>query len=209
MTARTHLAHRLARLLLGLVICGVGLAMMIAGDLGLGPWDVLHQGLAERTGIPIGRMVILVGAVVLLLWLPLRERPGLGTIANVVVIGLVVDLVLAFVDTPASLALRTVMMLSGPVLFAIGSGFYLGVGMGSGPRDGLMTGIASYGPPVGAVRAALELTVLIAGWLLGGTVGLGTVWFAVGIGPMVHWCLPRLAIADPVHRLPPQVRSAR
>lgn len=207
-TRSTVLVPRLTRLFTGLVICGLGLSMMIAADLGLGPWDVLHQGLARITGAPIGVMVIAVGFTVLLLWIPLRERPGFGTIANVVVIGVVIDLTLVVVHTPDSLVLRTIMMLSGPVLFAIGSGFYLGVRMGPGPRDGVMTGLAKRGMPVGLVRAALEISVLVLGWALGGTVGLGTIWFALGIGPMVHWSLPRLAMRS-LDDIEPGVRSAR
>lgn len=193
-----QLRRRLPRLLLGLMLCGWGIAAMVAADLGLGPWDVLHQGLSRRSGIPIGTTGILVGLLVLGLWAPLRERPGLGTVLNVVVIGVVIDLTLLVLATPAALWLRWVMMLSGPVLFAIGSGFYIGAGLGPGPRDGVMTGLARLGIPVGLARAAIELTVLVAGWLLGGTVGAGTVAFALGIGPLVHLFLPRLSMADAV-----------
>jgi uncharacterized membrane protein YczE len=169
---------------------------MVASELGLGPWDVLHQGLSVQLGIPIGSMGILVGILVLALWLPLRERPGLGTVLNVVVIGVSIDVTLLWLSTPESLALRIVMMLAGPLLFAVGSGLYIGAGLGSGPRDGVMTGLARRGWPVGVARAVIEVTVLALGWLLGGTVGLGTVLFAALIGPLVHWCLPRLTIPD-------------
>jgi uncharacterized membrane protein YczE len=178
---------------------------MVAAELGLGPWDVLHQGLSNLTGAPIGTMSIVVGAGVLLLWIPLHERPGLGTVLNVLVIGIVIDLALLVLPTPQDLAARIPMMLSGPVLFAVGSGFYLGAGLGSGPRDGVMTGLARRGWPVGIARAAIEFTVLGLGWALGGTVGAGTLVFAVSIGPLVHVCLPRLALQDP----PAGVRSAR
>lgn len=192
-----ELRRRLPRLMLGLVLCGLGIASMVAGDLGLGPWDVLHQGLSVRTGIPIGATNVLVGLVVLAAWLPLRERPGLGTVLNVLTIGVVIDLTLLVLDTPQSMALRTVMMLAGPLLFGIGSGFYIGAGLGPGPRDGLMTGIArGSGWRVGSVRAGLELSVLLAGWLLGGTVGVGTVVFALGIGPVVQLSLRRWALVD-------------
>ncbi len=193
-----ELRRRLPRLALGLVLCGVGIASMVAADLGLGPWDVLHQGISRLTGLPIGMVAILVGVVVLGLWFPLRERPGLGTVLNVVVIGVVIDLTLLVLVTPAALWVRTSMMLLGPVLFAIGSGYYIGAGLGPGPRDGVMTGLARRGIPVGAARALLELGVLVGGWLLGGTVGVGTVVFAFGIGPLVHVLLPRLALADAV-----------
>lgn len=192
-----ELRRRLPRLLLGLVLCGLGIASMVAGDLGLGPWDVLHQGISHRTGIPIGTVNILVGFVVLAAWLPLRERPGLGTLLNVLVIGIVIDLTLLVLHTPESLLLRTVMMGAGPVLFGIGSGFYIGAGLGPGPRDGLMTGLARHtGARVGRVRTGLEVTVLLAGWLLGGTVGVGTVVFALGIGPVVQLSLRRWALVD-------------
>lgn len=195
--APRELRRRLPQLLLGLVLCGLGIASMVAGDLGLGPWDVLHQGISQHTGIPIGTVNIIVGLGVLAAWLPLRERPGLGTVLNVLVIGTVIDLTLLVLSTPDSLALRGAMMLAGPLLFGVGSGFYIGAGLGPGPRDGLMTGIARRrGWPVGAVRVGLELSVLTAGWLLGGTAGLGTVVFALGIGPVVQVSLRHLAIVD-------------
>lgn len=194
--SRRELRRRLPRLVLGLLICGLGLSLMIAGDLGLGPWDVLHQGLSQRTGVPIGMVTILVGGLVMLLWLPLRERPGLGTVLNVLVIGVVIDVTLLWLRTPDSLALRAVMMASGPVLFGIGSGFYIGAGLGPGPRDGVMTGLARRGLPIAGVRTGLEISVLLLGWLLGGGVGVGTLVFAFGVGPVVHWSLPRLRVTD-------------
>jgi uncharacterized membrane protein YczE len=194
-----ELRRRLPRLLLGLVLCGFGIALMVAGDLGLGPWDVLHQGISNRTGLPIGTVTIAVGALVMLLWLPLRERPGLGTVLNVLLIGIVLDLTLLVLDTPERLVLRALMMLSGPLIFGIGTGLYIGAGLGPGPRDGVMTGLARRGLPVAGVRTAIELTALGGGWLLGGTAGVGTVVFAFGVGPVVHWALPRLTVAE----LPP------
>lgn len=192
------LGRRFRRLLGGLVLCGVGLASMVAGDLGLGPWEVFHQGLSFVTGIPIGMMGIIVGVPVLLAWLPLGERPGIGTVLNVIVVGVVLDLTLLVLDTPDSLVLRSVMMLAGPLLFGIGSGFYLGARLGSGPRDGIMMGLARRGIPVGVARATIEILVLVSGWLLGGTVGIGTVVVALGIGPLVHFFLPRLTVAGEV-----------
>jgi uncharacterized membrane protein YczE len=191
---RAALRARLPRLLLGLVLCGTGIASMVAAELGLGPWDVLHQGVSGLTGIPIGTVGILVGALVLLLWIPLHERPGLGTVLNVVVIGIVIDVTLLWLTTPASLAGRTALMLAGPVLFAVGSGLYIGAGLGPGPRDGVMTGLARRGWPVGVARGAIEVTVLVLGWLLGGTVGVGTLVFAFGIGPLVHVALRWLSL---------------
>lgn len=190
---------RLPRLILGLVLCGVGIAFSVIGDLGLAPWSVLDQGISEHTGIPIGTVSILVGAVVLCLWLPLREKPGLGTILNILIIGVTIDAVLLFIDTPDSMVLRVAYMVAGVFLFGPGSGFYIGAGLGPGPRDGLMTGLARRGVgSIRVVRTGLEITVLIAGWLLGGGVGIGTVLFAFTIGPNVQFFLSRLAVDQPV-----------
>lgn len=189
-----ELTHRVPRLVGGLVLFGVGIALMVRADLGLAPWDVLHQGIAERTGTPIGRVTILTGAGVLLLWIPLRERPGLGTLLNVLLIGLVVDATLAVVDAPGSTAARVAFLVAGIFAFGPGSGLYIGAGLGPGPRDGLMTGLARQGRSVRVVRTAIELTVLAAGAALGGTVGLGTVAFAATVGPNVHWHLARMTL---------------
>ncbi len=189
-----ELRRRLPRLVPGLVLCGLGLALMVLGDLGLGPWEVLHQGLSERTGVPIGTVGILVGFLVLLGWVPLRQRLGVGTLCNVVVIGLVIDAVLAVSPEPSATPARWACMLAGVVLFGLGSGLYIGAGLGPGPRDGLMTGIASRGHSLRLVRTLLELSVLVVGWSLGGTVGVGTVVFAVGIGPLVQLFLGHLTM---------------
>jgi uncharacterized membrane protein YczE len=180
--------------MVGLVLCGVGIAALVRAELGLGPWDVLHQGVAELSGVTIGTVTILVGLAVLLLWLPLRERLGLGTLLNVIVIGLTVDATLAILAAPDGLAMRWALLLAGPVLFAVGSGLYIGAGLGPGPRDGLMTGLARRGHPVGLVRLGIEVAALTLGWMLGGTVGIGTVIFAFGIGPLVHIALDRLSL---------------
>lgn len=181
---------------MGLVLFGIGIALMVRADLGLSPWDVLHQGVAGRTSLTIGMVSVLTSFVVLLLWIPLREHPGIGTVLNALVIGPVVDLTLWLVPPVGSLSLRWALMLAGPVVVAVGSGFYIGAGLGPGPRDGVMTGLARRGLPVGPVRGGIELVVVILGWLLGGTVGLGTVVFTLGIGPLVHLFLPRLAMDD-------------
>lgn len=191
--------RRLPRLAGGLVLFGVGIGLMVRADLGLGPWDVLHQGVSERIGLGIGTVTILTGIVVLALWLPLRERPGLGTVANVVVIGLVVDVTLLVVDEPGSLPVRALLLLLGVYAFGPGSGLYIGAGLGPGPRDGLMTGLARRGHSVRAVRTGIELTVLAVGAVLGGSVGIGTVLFALTIGPNVHWHLDRLTLPDAPH----------
>lgn len=193
---------RLARLLLGLTLFGLGLALMVIADLGLSPWDVLHQGISRRTGIPIGTVVIITGFAVLLLWIPLRERIGIGTIANAIVIGLVLDGALLFLpETLNGLVLRWLALLGGVVIVAIGSGFYIGAGLGPGPRDGLMTGLAKRGISIAWARAGIEIAVLVVGWTLGGTVGIGTVIFAFGMGPLVQYFLRRLSIIPVVPKV--------
>jgi uncharacterized membrane protein YczE len=191
---RGALGRRLSQLFAGLVLYGVSDALLVLGGLGLDPWDVLHQGLARRTGIPIGTWSIIVGAAVLLMWIPLRQRPGVGTACNVVVIGSVIDVVLAVVPAPHGMPLRWAAMLAGVLLNGVATACYIGAGLGPGPRDGLMTGIAARGHSLRVVRTCIELTVLASGWLLGGTVGVGTVVYALGIGPLVHLLLPRLTI---------------
>ena len=195
MPPRVELWRRLPRLMGGLVLFGVAIGCLVRADLGLPPWDVLHQGVAERTGLAIGTASIVVGVAVLLLWIPLRERVGIGTVANALIIGLVIDATMAVLDTPASMAARIGLLVFGIVLFGPGSGLYIGAGLGPGPRDGLMTAIARRGRSVRAVRTAIELTVLAIGFALGGSVGIGTVLFAVTVGPNVHLFLDRMAFA--------------
>ena len=191
-----ELRRRVPRLLGGLVLFGMGIALMVRADLGLAPWDVLHQGVAERTGIAIGNVTILTGAVVLLLWIPLRERPGLGTLLNVVVIGLVVDATLAVVDAPDAMWQRIAFLGLGIFVFGPGSGLYIGAGLGPGPRDGLMTGLARRGRSVRVVRTGIELSALAVGAALGGSVGIGTVLFALAVGPNVHWFLTHMTLPE-------------
>jgi uncharacterized membrane protein YczE len=191
------IVRRLPRLLLGLVLCGVGIATMVLANLGLGPWDVFHQGISRHTGVAIGTVGIITGFVLLPAWVPLSEKIGVGTLLNIVVIGVVIDGILAVFAAPSDPVVRFVLMAIGPILFGIGSGFYIGAGVGPGPRDGIMTGLAAKGRPVWLVRGAIELVVLLAGWLLGGSVGVGTVWFALGIGPIVHLALHLLRM-DPI-----------
>jgi uncharacterized membrane protein YczE len=180
------------RLIGGLTLCAVGIAMMVRANLGLGPWDVLHQGLSVATGLSIGTATILVGFAVLLLWLPLRQRPGIGTVTNVVWIGLTLDVMLSLTATPGSLMMRWLLLVAGPVVFGIGVAIYIGAGVGTGPRDGIMTGLELRGVPIALARTAIELTALGVGWALGGTVGLGTVYFALATGPVMHVAMPRL-----------------
>lgn len=196
MPSRTELRSRFPRLMFGLFLFGLGLAFMVVADLGLAPWEVLHQGISRRTGIPIGTVGIITGLLVLVAWVPIGERFGVGTVANVIFIGIVIDVSLWIMpDGSSSLVLRWALMVGGLVLVAIGSGYYIGVHLGPGPRDGLMTGLSRRtGRPIGLVRAVIELSVLGAGWLLGGTVGAGTVAFAFGIGPLVQLFLGRLSL---------------
>ena len=182
-------------LLFGLVLFGFGLALMVIADLGLAPWDVLHQGISDRTGIPIGTMVIIVGVLLLVAWIPLKEKIGIGTIANAIVIGVVLDLsLLVLPERLTAWPQQWAALLVGVVLVGIGSGYYIGAGLGPGPRDGLMTGLARMGYPIFAVRAAIELSALVVGWILGGTVGVGTVIFALAMGPLVHFFMEKLSL---------------
>jgi uncharacterized membrane protein YczE len=186
---------RLGRCVAGLLVCGIGIALIVAADIGLAPWDVLHDGLSERTGMPIGTALIVVGFALLLAWIPLRVRPGLGTILNAIEIGLVVDLVLPHLPEPAAVPYRLALMVLGVVAFGAGTGLYIGAGLGPGPRDGLMTGLsAQTGRSIRFVRTLLELAVFGAGWALGGEPGVGTAIFAVTIGPIVHWFLDRMGM---------------
>lgn len=201
--SRAELRRRIPRLLLGLVLFGLGMAMLILADLGLAPWEVLHQGISFNTGIPIGTVGIITGALVLLLWIPLKERVGIGTIANVILIGIVIDVTLWLAPDRIDVGWQQwTLLVLGTLVVAVGSGFYIGVGLGPGPRDGLMTGLGRRGHPIGLARAVIEITVLIVGWLLGGTVGVGTVVFAFGIGPLVGWMLPLMSVPPVVDREP-------
>ena len=186
-----HLARRLVQLYVGLLLYGLGCALEVRGNLGLDPWDAFHQGISRHTGLAIGTMVIIVGAAVLLLWWPLRQWPGLGTISNVVFVGLSMNWSLALIPYAPSLWARVPEMCGGIVLLGIATGMYIGAAFGPGPRDGLMTGLARRtGRSIRLVRTSIELTVLAAGWLLGGTVGVGTVLFALAIGPLAQFFMP-------------------
>jgi uncharacterized membrane protein YczE len=190
-------ARRLVQLFLGLILYGVSSSMLLLAGLGLDPWDVLHQGLSRRIGLGVGTWAIIVGFAVLLLWIPLRQRPGVGTLCNVFVVGGVIDLVLAVVPAPHGLAVRIPLLLGGVLLNGVATGAYIGAGLGPGPRDGLMTGWAARGHSIRVVRTTIELSVLAIGWALGGDVGAGTVVYALSIGPLAHKFIPLLAIPTP------------
>lgn len=202
------MTYRLFQLLWGLALYGFSMALMLLASLGLDPWDVLQQGLAPRIGLSFGMTVNVVGLVVLLLWIPLRQRPGIGTVLNILVIGTVVDLSLAMLPTPEGYALRFAYLIAGIALNGVAGGAYIGAGLGTGPRDGLMTGITRItGWPIKLIRTGIELGVLAIGWLLGGQVGIGTVLYALTIGWAVHYAIPFFAIKD--RRMPaPEARPA-
>lgn len=195
----TVMTRRFVQLFVGLALYGLSIALIVRADLGLDPWDVLTQGVFERfaepAGLSFGLVVNLIGMAVLLLWIPLRQKPGVGTVANVLVIGVVANLGLDRIPVDPGLPVQAVYLVSGVVLNGVASGAYIGAGLGPGPRDGLMTGlVARTGWSVKRVRTAIELAVVAVGWSLGGSVGLGTVLYALAIGPLIHLFLPMFTI---------------
>ncbi|MFD0593529.1 YitT family protein [Catellatospora coxensis] len=194
MPLRERLPRRLFQLLIGLIGYGVSISLMLRAHLGNQPWDVLHQGVALRTGLSVGTVLIIVGAAVLLCWIPLRQRPGIGTIANIVVIGLVVDVANQVLPEPSHVLARWAFMIGGIVLCGFASGLYIGANLGPGPRDGLMTGLAARTWSLRGWRTVLEIGVVAVGFLLGGKAGLGTVLYALAIGPLAQFFLPMLTV---------------
>ncbi|MFF3175827.1 YitT family protein [Streptomyces sp. NPDC057900] len=193
----THLTRRLIQLYAGLALYGASSALLVVAGLGLEPWGVLHQGLAERTGITIGVVSIIIGAIVLLLWIPLRQRPGLGTVSNVFAVGIAMDGTLALVPDVHGLAARAGVMVAGIVLNGVATGLYIAARFGPGPRDGLMTGLhLRTGRSIRLVRTAIEAAVVVTGFLLGGSLGIGTVLYALAIGPLAQFFLRFFAIPD-------------
>jgi uncharacterized membrane protein YczE len=189
--ARNRLPRRLVQLYVGLCLYGFAGALQVRSKLGLDPWDVFHQGIARHSGLAIGTIVIIVGAAVLIFWLPLRQWPGLGTLSNVVLIGLSMNWSLDLIPYSHALGWRVPEMVVGIVLLGVATGLYIGAAFGPGPRDGLMTGLARRtGRSIRLVRTGLELTVLAAGWALGGNVGIGTILFALAIGPLAQVFIP-------------------
>lgn len=191
----TTMTERLVRLLAGLFLYGFTMAMMVESTLGLDPWDVFHEGLAKHVPLTFGQVVIVTGAAVLLLWIPLRQKPGIGTVLNVIVIGLAADLGIAVISQPDNVALRTLLLVGGVVGNGLAGALYIGAHLGPGPRDGLWLGLVRItGRSVRFWRTTIELTVLVLGFLLGGTVGVGTVLYALAIGPLVQLFLPWVSI---------------
>ncbi|MDP9407146.1 MAG: hypothetical protein M3P95_04500 [Actinomycetota bacterium] len=196
-SAGRRLGRRLVQLYAGLLLYGAALALLVRAELGLAPWDVLHQGLSVQTDPSIGTWTVIVGVVVLLLWVPLRQRPRLGTVSNALLVGVTLDATLALLPPlPGTAPVARVGVLAlGVALSAVATAAYIGARLGPGPRDGLMTGLVARGHSLRVVRTAIEVAVLGGGWLLGGTVGVGTVVFALAIGPLTHALLPRLDVA--------------
>ena len=184
------LARRLVQLYAGLALYGASASLIILSELGNDPWDVLHEGLSRQTGIGTGIWVCIAGALVMVLWIPLRQKPGLGTLSNVIVVGLMLELCLVAFEPAHDLTARWTLLLSGVLLNGVATGLYIGARFGPGPRDGLMTGLAERGMSLRAVRTGIELTVLAAGFALGGTIGIGTLVYALAIGPLAQVFVP-------------------
>lgn len=202
----TRMPERMARLIAGLFLYGFTMAMMVESTLGLDPWDVFHEGLAEHVPLTFGQVVIAVGALVLLLWIPLRQKPGVGTILNVLFIGLAADFGIAVIDQPDTIWLRGLLLVGGVVGNGFAGALYIGAQLGPGPRDGLWLGLVRRtGRSVRFWRTVIEVTVLVVGFLLGGTVGLGTVLYALTIGPIVQVFLPLVQVDLTAGKLPQQV----
>jgi len=192
------MTRRVAQLLVGLFLYGFAIAMMIRAGLGIAPWDVLSQGIVLHTGINYAVVTNVIGALVLLLWIPIRQKPGIGTVVNVLMIGPSIEVGLALLPQTDDLVARILLLAGGLVVLALATGLYIGARFGPGPRDGLMTGIhRRTGWPIWVVRTSIEVTVLAIGWLLGGNVGLGTLAFALLIGPMVNVTIPLLRVPEP------------
>jgi uncharacterized membrane protein YczE len=186
--------RRFAQLIAGLLLYGVTASMLVLAGLGLDPWDVLHQGLSRTFGLGIGTWAIIVSVIVLFAWWPLRQRLGVGTVMNALCVGLTIDVILSLFGPPHALGPRIALLVGGVIGNGIATGLYIGAGLGPGPRDGLSVGIAGRGYSMRVVRTSIEATVLVTGFLLGGTVGVGTVFYALAIGPITHQTIPALAI---------------
>ncbi|WHM39751.1 hypothetical protein [Streptomyces sp. BPTC-684] len=205
----THLTRRLLQLYVGLTLYGVSSALLVRSGLGLEPWGVLHQGIAERTGLTIGVVSIIVGALVLLLWIPIRQRPGLGTVSNVFAIGIAMDSTLALVPDVRGLAAQIPLLVGGILLNGVATGLYISARFGPGPRDGLMTGLHRLtGRSIRLVRTSIEVAVVVTGFLLGGSLGVGTVAYALAIGPLAQFFLRFFAVPEPERTAAPETTPA-
>ncbi|MDM4762213.1 hypothetical protein QT381_04240 [Galbitalea sp. SE-J8] len=197
------LARRLTQLLVGLFVYGIAIAMMVRAEIGVEPWDVLTLGIDRHSGWGFGLLTNLIGLTVLLLWIPLRQRPGVGTVLNILLVGPSAEVGLWLIPHPPLWWQQWLLFAGGMVVLAIASGLYIGARLGPGPRDGLMTGVvARTGWPIWIVRTAIEASVLLGGWLLGGNVGLGTIAVVLGIGPLVGFTIPRMRIPERPRRGP-------
>ncbi|MGL4726373.1 MAG: YczE/YyaS/YitT family protein [Scandinavium sp.] len=200
--------RRLVQLYVGLCLYGISTAMFVRANLGADPWDVFHLGVGKVFSLDIGTVMILTGALVLLLWIPIRQRPGLGTISNVIVLGLAANATMAVLPRPDPLWLKSALMVAAVVLNALATGMYIGAGFGPGPRDGLMTGLhARTGWSLRGIRTTIELTVLVIGYLLGGSVGVGTLVYALAIGPLIQLCLPWFRTAPKAEPVAAKVKA--
>jgi uncharacterized membrane protein YczE len=195
--SRHELVRRLPPLLAGIALISAGIALSVRAHLGLAPWDVFHQGVSKRTGVSLGWVIVAVGVVVLLAWMPLHQRLGVGTIINTVLVGVLVKVFLAVVGTPDVMLVRIVMLLAAIAAFGVGGGLYIGAALGPGPRDGIMTAITARGHRLWVVRTVLELSVLVVGWILGGNVGVGTALIAFSLGPTTHFAIRRFHLPVP------------
>lgn len=200
------MSRRIVQLLVGLFLYGFGIALMVKAAIGVPPWDVLSQGISAHTGIPFGLVTNIVGVFVLLLWIPIRQKPGLGTVLNVLLVGPSAQVGLWVLPSPTELLPQVLMFALGLLTVAVATGLYIGARFGPGPRDGLMTGIHHrWGWKIWIVRTGIEATVLVIGWILGGNVGIGTLAFALLIGPMVHRTIPWLMVPAAIERQPAMV----
>ena len=195
MNATLVMTRRIVQLVLGVFLYGIAISLIVRAAIGVAPWDVLTQGIGKQTGLSFGTITVITSVVVLLLWIPIRQKPGIGTVLNTLIVGPSAELGLALIPEQTELWVRILLFIGGLVLLAVATGLYIGARFGPGPRDGLMTGIHHrWGFRIWIVRTCIEVVVLSAGWLLGGNVGLGTLAFALLIGPMVNITIPRLMV---------------
>jgi uncharacterized membrane protein YczE len=195
--SRREFLRRFPPTLIGIALISLGISLSVRADLGLAPWDVFHQGISERTGVSLGWVIVGVGAVVLIAWIPLRQRVGIGTIVNTLLVGTLIKVFMPLIPETDLLVPRSAMLVGSVIAFGVGGGLYIGAALGPGPRDGLMTAITARGHRLWIVRTVMEVSVLVAGWLLGGSVGVGTALIAFSLGPVTHYALRRFHVPVP------------